>query len=130
MKTKGDRYNTGKPQWGLVPFSALEPMVKVLEFGAEKYAAYNWMKGLPIQEICESLLRHVHAFLEGEDNCPESGLSHIGHMQCNTLFLAWMMKHRPEMDDRFDYETFLSFIEDETEDKVHWTTKENDSDIC
>ena len=98
--SKGDRFNKGKPRWGLVPQSALIPMVRVLEFGAEKYDEFNWMKGLDIVGICESLKRHLDAFMEGEDDDPESGLSHIGHIQCNALFLSWMMKHKPELDNR------------------------------
>ena len=98
---KGDRLNQGKPKWSLVPQSALIPMVQVLEYGATKYAPYNWAKGLPITEIYESLKRHLDAFMEGEDNDPESTLSHIGHIQCNALFLSWMMKNRPDLDDRY-----------------------------
>ncbi len=97
----GLRYNNNKPKWSLVPQSALLPMVEVLEFGAKKYAPENWKKGLSIREICESLKRHLDAFMEGEDNDKESLISHIGHMQCNTLFLGWMMENRPDMDDRF-----------------------------
>lgn len=100
-ETKGDRFNEGKPKWSLVPQSALIPMVRVLEFGAIKYDEHNWMKGLSVVEICESLKRHLDAFMQGEDNDPESGLSHIGHMQCNTMFLSWMMEHKPHLDDRF-----------------------------
>ncbi|HPC09717.1 MAG TPA: DUF5664 domain-containing protein [archaeon] len=98
---KGDRLNQGKPKWSLVPQSALLPMVQVLEYGAIKYAPHNWRKGLPVTEICESLKRHLDAFMEGEDNDPESTLSHIGHIQCNALFLSWMMKNKPELDDRY-----------------------------
>ena len=98
---KGKRFNQGKPRWSLVPQSALLPMVEVLEFGAIKYDAHNWKKGLSVTEICESLKRHLDAFMEGEDNDPESMLSHIGHMQCNTMFLAWMVQNRIELDDRF-----------------------------
>jgi len=100
----GDRFNEGKRKWSLVPFKALEPMVNVLEYGAIKYAPYNWIKGLPYTEIVESLLRHTYAFLEGEDIDPESGLSHIGHMQCNTLFLSWMIQNRPDLDNRYKKE--------------------------
>jgi hypothetical protein len=38
----GDRYNTGKTRWSLVSWKALVPMVEVLEFGAKKYAPFNW----------------------------------------------------------------------------------------
>ena len=95
-----DRFNEGKPRWSLVPQSTLIPMVRVLEFGANKYGDYNWTKGLSITEICESLKRHLDAFMEGEDNDPESKLSHIGHIQCNALFLSWMMENRSDLDDR------------------------------
>lgn len=97
----GTRYNSGKPKWSLVPQSALLPMVEVLEFGAKKYAAFNWQKGLKVTEICESLKRHLDSFMEGEDIDPESLLSHIGHIQCNSLFLSWMIKNRPDLDDRY-----------------------------
>ena len=97
---QGLRFNEGKPRWSLVPQSALIPMVKVLEFGADKYGVGNWSKGLSIRETCESLKRHLDAFMEGEDTDPESGISHIGHIQCNALFISYMMKKRPDLDDR------------------------------
>lgn len=97
---KGLRYNKSKPQWSLVPQSALIPMVRVLEFGAEKYSPYNWMNGLSVKEICESMKRHLDSFMEGENDDSESQLSHIGHIQCNAMFLSWMMENRPDLDDR------------------------------
>lgn len=100
MSDIGERKNEGKLRWSLVPQSSLIPMVRVLEFGADKYAPNNWKKGLPVLEICESLKRHLDAFMEGEDIDPESGLSHIGHIQCNALFVSWMMEHRADLDNR------------------------------
>ena len=97
---QGLRYNDDKRKWSLVDFESLEPMVEVLEYGAAKYAPDNWKKGMPIKEVCESLLRHTFAFMKGEDEDPESGLTHIGHMQCNLMFLAYNLKHKPEFDDR------------------------------
>ena len=96
----GIRLNDNKPKWSLVPQSALLPMVEVLEFGASKYGEFNWAKGLSVKEICESLKRHLDAFMEGEDYDKESLLSHIGHIQCNALFLSWMMQNRADLDDR------------------------------
>lgn len=111
VENQGLRFNGGKPKWSLVPQSALIPMVQVLEFGAEKYAPFNWMKGLSVSEICESLKRHLDKFMEGELLDSESGLSHIGHIQCNALFLSWMMEHRPDMNDIVDISQFKQITE-------------------
>lgn len=97
----GLRYNNGKLQWGLVDFTALEDMVKVLEFGANKYAPHNWKKGMSHTQITESLMRHLFAYLDGEDIDQESGISHAGHILCNAMFLAYNIKHHPDKDDRY-----------------------------
>lgn len=97
----GDRFNTGKLKWSLVSWKALAPMVQVLEFGAKKYDDWNWTKGLKYTEVCESLLRHVHSFMEGEDDDPESKLTHVGHILCNAMFLSYMFLFKKDMDDRY-----------------------------
>ena len=96
----GERFNKGKLRWSLVPFSSLAYLVEVLMFGAEKYSDHNWKKGLPFNEICESLIRHLTSFMEGEDMDPESGLHHLGHVMANVVFLTWMVQNRPDLDDR------------------------------
>ena len=65
------------------------------EFGAKKYGDYNWAKGLSIKEICESLKRHLDAFMEGEDDDPESKLSHIGHIQLPNQTLTHQTSNYP-----------------------------------
>ena len=97
----GDRFNTGKLKWSLVSWRALAPMVRVLMFGAEKYDDHNWKKGLKFTEVTESLQRHLNAFIEGEDDDPESKLSHVGHILCNAMFLSYMSLFKKDMDDRY-----------------------------
>lgn len=97
----GLRYNTGKLKWSLVSWKALGPMVRVLMFGAEKYDDHNWKKGLNWTEILESMQRHMNAFIDGEDDDPESKLSHVGHILCNAMFLSYMFLFRKDLDDRF-----------------------------
>lgn len=99
-KEKAIRHNKGKLQWGLVDFESLTPMVRVLEFGAKKYEPNNWKKGLNTVELTECLLRHTFAYLNGEDNDPESGQSHIGHIMCNAMFIMYMHANKPEFDNR------------------------------
>ena len=105
MEKQALRYNEGKEQWSLVDFKSLKPMVEVLEYGANKYEPFNWTKGFPTTKLCESLLRHVFAYLGGEDIDQESGLSHIGHIQCNAMFLAYNHTHHFDKDDRHEKDT-------------------------
>lgn len=85
---KAMRFNEGKPQFSLIDFNCLTPMAHVLEFGATKYERDNWKKGHDFSSLIDSLLRHVAGLQKGEWLDPESGLPHIGHLQCNTLFMG------------------------------------------
>jgi hypothetical protein len=109
-KVKAMRFNEGKRKWSLVDFKSLEPMVEVLEFGERKYAAWNWKKGQAITELCESLLRHTFAFMDGEDEDPESHLLHIGHMMSNLMFMSYVLREKPEFDDRFNKQNVESNV--------------------
>lgn len=97
---RATRHNEGKLKWSLVHFDSFHPMVRVLEFGAEKYSIDNWKKGLYTKEICESMLRHIFAYLNGEDIDGDSKLSHVGHIQANAMFLGYMDMNMPEFDNR------------------------------
>lgn len=93
---KAVKADFGKLDWSLVPFEALEGMVNVLEFGAKKYARHNWQEGGGFEwtRTLAACLRHIFAFMRGEDNDPESGLSHISHAQCNLLFIAYYVRNK------------------------------------
>jgi uncharacterized protein YuzB (UPF0349 family) len=93
------RYNQGKVQWSLVDYKSIEPMVRVLEYGCLKYSKDNWKKGMPASQIIESMLRHTYKLLEGELVDPESGIEHVGHIQCNAMFLAYVLREKPEFND-------------------------------
>jgi len=88
-KEQAMRFNEGKPKWSLVHFKSLEPMVKVLEFGALKYAPKNWQKPMPLDQILESMQRHLAALIDGEEIDSESGISHMGHIQANSMFFNY-----------------------------------------
>ena len=100
--SKGTRYNEGKTQLSMIleARNALNGCAKVLEFGKAKYDRGNWRNGLNHTETCDSLLRHLSAYLSGEDLDPESELPHVVHVLCNALFLAEMLRTHPELDDR------------------------------
>lgn len=66
-------------------------MVRVLMFGAEKYASDNWKKGMNKREILESLQRHLASLIDGENCDSESQLHHIGHIMCNAMFYSYYL---------------------------------------
>lgn len=97
----GQKFDNEKSRVDLLDPEWLEEVGHVLRFGAQKYAPNNWRGGISYHRLIGALLRHVFAILRGEDNDPESGLTHAGHASCCIMFLFWMMKHRKDMDDRY-----------------------------
>lgn len=96
----GTKYDTGKPPLSLIDRHALEEIAQVLAFGAKKYDAHNWRKGIQYSRLLDAALRHLYAFADGEDTDPESGLSHVAHAGCCVVFLLGMLHDMPSMDDR------------------------------
>ena len=97
----GTKHDQGKPRTDLLDYTLIEGIAQVLGFGAKKYAADNWRKGIAVRRLLGAALRHTFAFLQGEDKDPESGLSHLYHAGCCLMFAAWMVQNRPDLDDRF-----------------------------
>lgn len=79
----------------------LEDVAQVLGFGARKYAVDNWRNGISYRRLISAAYRHLGAINNGEDIDPESGLSHTAHLGCCIMFLNWMEKNHPELDDRW-----------------------------
>lgn len=99
----GIKYDTGKTQLELLPVEALEEVAKVLTFGAQKYDEENWRGGFKYKRIVGSTLRHIYAWVKGENKDPETGLSHLSHAACNLLFLITFEQTDTGEDDRYIY---------------------------
>ena len=76
------KYDYGKPDMSLHPPTALVEIAKVWTFGQAKYQAFNWQKGFTWRRPIAAALRHIFAWLGGEDKDPESGYSHLAHAAC------------------------------------------------
>lgn len=94
------RYNEGKPEMHQLPGALLRGTAEVLTYGARKYASYNWRKGGDWSIPFDCLMRHMFAFWEGEDNDPESGLSHLKHAAANIAFLLTYLDEGVGRDNR------------------------------
>lgn len=91
----GTKYDAGKPDWSLMPFEALEPVVRVLEHGARKYGPENW-RDLDDAErrYWNAAMRHMLAHMQGDTHDEDSGLPHLAHAVCSLLFvLALEFEH-------------------------------------
>jgi hypothetical protein len=82
----------GKLRPSLFPWRAVNHVLRVLEFGANKYKPHSW-QGVAADRYVDALLRHI---VEWADRvraegimCPdhESGLPTLAHIACNALFL-------------------------------------------
>lgn len=96
----GVRFDSGKPRMELLDPIAMEGLAAVLTFGARKYADHNWSKGMKWSRVAGSLLRHTFLFLYGEDYDSESGLPHVDHIFCNSMFLCNYFRQQQQYDDR------------------------------
>lgn len=92
-KSEGMKFDNGKPDWSLLELDILDDTVKVLGFGAKKYAKDNWKKVEDGKNrYYSALVRHMVAYRSGERLDPESGLPHLAHAMCCLIFLTWLEK--------------------------------------
>ena len=86
----GVKYDSGKLQWTLLPFRAINEVLEVLSFGAKKYAADNW-KIVPEARTryVDAAFRHLTDWHLKEKLDGETGKSHLAHAICCLLFLLW-----------------------------------------
>lgn len=84
----GLKTDAGKPRMSLVPWPAMQAVVRVLEFGAKKYGVGNW-EHVPLlrTRYFDAAQRHLLAWWEGERTDADTGESHLAHAACCVLFL-------------------------------------------
>lgn len=97
----GIKHDGEKPDMSLISPMWIEGVARILTFGKRKYAAHNWRKGLHMSRLLSAALRHIFAFLRGEDLDPETGESHLYHASCCLMFAAETFEMRKEFDDRW-----------------------------
>jgi hypothetical protein len=88
LNTLGVKYDVAKLRYSLIPLGSLQEVVKVLEFGAKKYAPDNW-KYVDDAEAryWDAAMRHIVAYKIEDKADSETGLSHLAHAISCLLFL-------------------------------------------
>lgn len=87
--SEGKKFDLDKPRFSLIPQGTLQPVIRVLEFGAKKYSEGNW-KHVPgaHARYFDAAHRHLDAYWRGEQTDAETGESHLAHAICCLLFLS------------------------------------------
>ena len=73
-----------------VPLEAIAAAAASLEYGANKYSDRNWEKGLPWQQMIDSLKRHIEDFERGHDYDDGEDGSDL-HQVCMIMASAMML---------------------------------------
>lgn len=104
---EGRKDDSGKSPYELIAPELLESTAQVLQFGAVKYDARNWEKGMRWGRVFGAAMRHMWAWWRGEKADPETGFSHLAHAACCVMFLLAYEQRQIGTDDR---PTYLSGI--------------------
>ena len=101
-----EHHDEGKPPLADVPRSLLLAVAHVLKRSQDsgKYPRYNWREGAEYTRFASSALRHLMAWLDGQDMDHESGLPHLWHAATNIAFLVEWEDRRIGTDDRYGKE--------------------------
>lgn len=86
---------------GAIDPLALRVLATVAGFGSAKYEVFNYLRGYDWAWSYNALQRHAHAFWEGEDLDPESGLHHMAHAAWHALSLVSFTLRGLGTDTRF-----------------------------
>lgn len=96
------KFDIGKPRTDLLPPQTLLNVSRVLGFGANKYADYNYRKGkgLTFGKMYSAALRHQFKWWGGENLDEETGLNHIYHAITELCMIADCIERKKGIDDR------------------------------
>ncbi len=97
----GVKHDDGKPDMSLLSGIALLKIAQVMSFGKKKYSAHNWRGGFVWSRPLAASLRHIFAYLGGEDKDSETGVSHLAHACCCLFFVLEFEETHKNLDDRY-----------------------------
>ena len=90
-ETGAVREGLGIPYTRHIPLEAIAAAAASLEYGAQKYSDRNWERGLPWQQMIDSLKRHVEDFERGHDYDDDGEDGSDLHQVCMIMASAMML---------------------------------------
>lgn len=130
----GKKFDGDKARTDLLSPTALLEIARVMGYGATKYGAQNWRKGIAWSRVYAAVQRHLLAWQDGETYDQETGINHLAHASCGLMFLLEYAQTHVELDDRYvvkteetdRYERVREEIEKERKEKPFESQKEVD----
>lgn len=98
--TEGVKFDGDKPPYHLIAPELLSSIAEILAFGAKKYSARNWEKGMAWHRPFRACIGHMWDWWRGEGLDPETGKSHLWHAACCIMFLIAYETRGVGEDDR------------------------------
>lgn len=89
--------DVGRGRFSLIPPTALLALAKRFEDGAVHYGDNNWMKGMPLSRLYDSMMRHLLAASENDKS-----EDHLGAILWNAS--AWIWTEQAIKDGRLPHE--------------------------
>lgn len=101
MPNPKDLVGAKKAPVALVPSSAIIAISEAMANGAAKYGPFNW-RDQPVQVVTyvEAALRHLYAYLDGQDAAEDTGISHLAHAGAGLAILIDALEGGSYEDNR------------------------------
>lgn len=94
------RRDAGKLRYDLLPWDAMDELVRVYTVGAAKYEDNNWLKGMSWGRCVGAMFRHMSRWALGEERDPETNCYHLAHAMWNAMALLTYSMRGLGTDDR------------------------------
>lgn len=98
-KTGGQKGKKQTQLGSLDPVALIE-VARVAGMGADKYSAFNYLRGYDWSLSFNAMMRHAMLFWSGEDMDEESQRGHMAHAAWHALALTSFMLRDAGNDDR------------------------------
>ncbi len=95
------RFGRTKPELSIVTYSALEPVLHVMQHGADKYGRWNWRKDpVDAQTYFNAMWRHLEEWGSGRNEDVDSGQHPLAHVIAGALIILDSIEQGILIDNR------------------------------
>jgi hypothetical protein len=78
VENSASKNDSEKPDLSHIPTEFLAAVAQAFMVGEKKYGRYNYYKGHKASQLIAAAMRHLTAWMNGEENDPVDGQPHLG----------------------------------------------------